>query len=561
MDTRPIATRLSSERSLAQARKWIDNCLHNHESCPDLKKTRLPKRVVEILDDATLRLVTSEDEAAYATLSYCWGGPQSFATISSNVQENSAMFTRSSLPQTLQDAVQVTESLGLKYIWIDSLCIIQDSLTDKEEEIPKMSQYYSNSHVTICAAAAETCNDGFFKPRGECKQHPDSGIPRDLLKLPFLCPDGELDTIYFREENPYISALEPINRRAWTLQELLLSPRVLIYGGRLLWQCHTVQHSDGGVEDWSMDNLGKEHRRVSSVILRSKASPDEKQGPDQDTNADGVVKPSARTPDELFGVWHHAIEEFSCRRLTFPEDKLPAVAGLAVSFQELLDDEYLAGLWRGNLARELLWSTWPNLQLLKPAKWRAPTWSWASVDNKVAFNRTPSTDARNLTRIVNCSVTPRSAASAFGEVAAGVLEIEAPVLSFENEESINHTLLKEYMFPGPVGYDVNWHRRILESNQASMRQVTSPGSNEDWVRPQKPLLLLMFEEPANEDGDSEMAKDNARTMYCHGLVLEDKGSGEYERVANFTRFSIEVAMSRQEWETTKRSMTQTVKIV
>ena len=332
MDTRPINTDPSSDRSLAQAQDWINDCLHNHDQCPDLVKTVLPKRVVEILDDGALRLSTSEVEAAYATVSYCWGGPQVCATTKSNLEHRSTGFSVSSLPQTLQNAVQVTRRLGLKYIWIDSLCIIQDATTDKEAEIPKMSQYYKNSYVTIYAASAETCNDGFLKTRGECEHHPNPGIPSDLLKLPILCPDGELDTIYFREESPYLSAFEPINRRAWTLQELLLSPRVLIYGSRQLWQCHTVQHSDGGIEDWSIDSLGKEHRRISNAVLQAKSNLDEKKTLEPGIDTGDIAATGIKESKEMFDVWHHAIEEFTCRSLTLPGDKLPSVAGLAVAF-------------------------------------------------------------------------------------------------------------------------------------------------------------------------------------------------------------------------------------
>ena len=305
-----------------------------------MPNSRLPTRVVKILDDEILELHAGEEFGLYTALSYCWEGVQRFATTLATIGRNSMGCKRSDLPQTLQDAILLTRMLGLQYIWIDSSCIIQDSVADKLQEIPNMSLYYKNAYVTICAGG-ESCNQGFLQIHDECEQHPGLGVTKHLLKLSYLCPDETVGTVYFYEESPYFLSWEPISRRAWTFQERLLSPRVLIYGSRLLWQCHSAQHSDGGVEDWSFDTSASDYRRLQINFTKVDES-SKKQPPKTDISSVQYIDSS----NDPFGSWYRAVHEFSRRQLTFPEDKLSAIAGFATEFSKLSGDEYLAGLWR-----------------------------------------------------------------------------------------------------------------------------------------------------------------------------------------------------------------------
>ena len=108
----------------------------------------------------------------------------------------------STLPATIQDAIIVTRKLGLRYLWVDALCIFQDSTSDKDAEIAKMDQIYQNARLTISAASAEKCQDGFLAPRS---WRGDFSLPISYSSIPFACPNGKTGNILLRESMIYYS--------------------------------------------------------------------------------------------------------------------------------------------------------------------------------------------------------------------------------------------------------------------------------------------------------------------------------------------------------------------
>jgi len=553
---RPINLNPSSEACITQAKTWVKDCIASHPQCPGLPESSLPTRVLKIVDDDTLQLYSGTEKALYATLSYCWGGPQTFSTTLSTIKNYETGFPVSELPQTLQDAVQVTRQLGLGYIWIDSLCIIQDSPADKSHEIPRMALYYKNAYITI-SASQESCHESFLSIADACEVHPETGIAKDLLTIPYVLPEGGVETIYFREESPYWLSWEPISKRAWTLQERILSPRVLMFGARTIWQCNSAQHSDGGNEDWSKDTRGSAYQRLQLDFTRSTSTPTENEG----NTSNDATTPRARTA--LYNIWYRAIHEYSSRALSYAEDKLPAVAGLAFEFSALSGDSYLAGLWRSQLPRELLWSTYPSLHLLKPPTYRAPSWSWASVDNDITFARFPPPDAKCLATIISCSVTPKSSESPFAEVSGGKLEIEGLVLQLDRER-LEEFVRTQYMVPAPKGKDYDWHRVLL--NLMSRGRPSEGEDKAEWKLPEEAVLLVLFAskdlendsrevteegsdkiEGTDEAGEGEVGekvedsetseKEETRgnnSALLYGLLIAPTGDGTHERIAAVT---------------------------
>lgn len=475
----------------------------------------LPTRVVELLGNDSLRLHTAGGKVTYTALSYCWGEPQTFATTLSSVAGHMQGFSLSALPQSLQDAIKVTTELGVKYIWIDSLCIIQDSPSDKAREISQMASVYSNAYVTNCAANAGTCSEGFLKSRGDVNSGLESSLGDDLMKMPYKCPNGDLGNILFREESPYLSMWEPISKRAWTLQERLLSPRTLIYGSRLIWQCHTAQYSDGGIEDWMFDVLGSGHRRFSSGAF----------GSTKPTRQTGIDFFSLR---QVFQVWYNTVQEYTRRELTLSTDKLPAIAGMAKAFHDITGDIYLAGLWKSNLAHDLMWSSNPATKFATPSVWRAPSWSWASIDNGVSFDKITE-DSTLLAKVLSCEVTPRSEQAPFGEISHGILEIDSPFKKADPEQ-VKEMMLDESMGPPPKDNDANlWNKAILNMIMSNGNQ--SHDDDSAWEPSESVWCLLLFSRNWHWDSSYERHKI-AQTCFS-GLVLEKvENEDRYRRIGS-----------------------------
>ena len=500
-----------SGESISQAKTWVDNCINNHPLCPGPETVQLPKRIIKIIDADNLQLQENEAsaKAMYSALSYVWGRVQTFATTLSTIESQKTGFLFADLPKTLQDAVSLTRQLGLEYIWIDSICIIQDSLSDRDVEIPKMSQYYSSSYITISAAIAESVEDGFLGPRDECEHHPDACLPKDLMKLPYICPAEEgkdkqaVGEILFREDSPYRLCDEPISKRAWTLQESVLAPRILSYGTRLLWQCHEGQWGDGGIDDWSFDQQSSGHRRIQ-----------------QEYPARNARKEGAGL-GEVYDAWQRIVHEYSYRHVTFPTDRLPALSGLATEYAKISGNQYLAGLWRGNLLRDLMWSTYPTLVLHRTKKWRAPSWSWASVENAITFDKLSPAPAIEMAEVLDCTVTPRLPSAPFGEITAATLKIRGFLATFTEDdpsgyEMIKRNLKRELECPdvaiGEGG--VKYRREML-----NMLHQTKEGESEgEWVPPKSMSLLVMFARPV--EGDTVERYTQGRQMKAVGS-LED----------------------------------------
>lgn len=511
----PINVRPGSDESISWARSQLKRCSSEHVDCPNEAMVPLPTRVVEILGDGDLRLATEQPDGLYATLSYCWGGAQRFQTTKDTLGAKSKKFNISVLPQTLQDAILLTQKLGLRYIWIDSLCIVQDDESDKLQELSNMERYYSTAHVTICAGG-EDCNAGFLAPHSGCEHHPESELPRDLLRMPVLYTtdegSAEITTLLFRPENTRVRRADAIEGRAWTLQERVLSARVLFYGyERSLWQCSSEIRGNGGNEDWKrlkpdglFDNF--DYQRIRAALLQGQAAVEGKE----------VVDLS-----KLQKLWYYTVEEYSCRALTNQGDKLPAITALASRFGVVFEDTPFAGLWGKDFLSQLLWSTFPRLGTV-PSHSGAPSWSWASVTNRVTYARLPSNPYVCVTDQIDLSCRPTT--STERAITDPVeLRIHAPVFTFgETGDSVIEQLLKqEYVLPSfsvsQLLFDMS------NENLAHMELWSSSApSNRNWTVPRgSALLFLAMEVKDGVESARNFAEGRFRAdqVKLHGLVL------------------------------------------
>jgi hypothetical protein len=145
------------------AQKWLQDCSQGkgkHAKCPQAVQTELPTRVIDI-EEMRLHCPAPEAKGLWVSLSHCWGGSSPLQTTTGNLESHMAGLP-GPFPQTFADAVAVTRMLGLRYLWIDSLCIIQDSHEDWVHESAHMATVYENAYVTISADAAKDSFQGFL---------------------------------------------------------------------------------------------------------------------------------------------------------------------------------------------------------------------------------------------------------------------------------------------------------------------------------------------------------------------------------------------------------------
>ena len=265
----------------------------------------------------------------------------------------------SSLPKTFQDAVNVTQWFEIKYLWIDSLCIIQDSNEDWERESKSMKHIYQNYFLNVAALNAVDVAGGLFADR-------NSNAVR-LLKVQ-LQWSRELKGDYrWVDHLSHIEDLKaPLMKRAWVFQERLLSPRVLYFGrSQMYWECQTLD----GCETFPENIPDVVHVKSTKRLL-------------QDENS-------------FFRAWGGIVRQYSIGKLTHISDKCIAFAGIVEEAQALTGSGYIAGFWRHNLEQQLLWGVLRRLSKNRPQSYLAPSWSWLSVDSVICVY-----DYRRCTRVI-----------------------------------------------------------------------------------------------------------------------------------------------------------------
>lgn len=341
--------------------------------------------MLELSDDEAkyLRVVVPDEGAAgrYAALSYCWGRSNHFVLTADTLEDLRNGFHLSQLPQTLQDAVRVTREIGLRYLWVDALCIFQGqdakAINDWNIEVAKMDNVYRNAFVTISAAAAQNASGGLF--RGSHCYLPfvsswASWGPREVALWARAT---------WRNDTPGFKS-EPINSRAWTLQENVLSSRVLFYTSfGLLWKCKREIIWVYSGESRACDSAG---RTKTGTIATSTENARFM------SNTSRYIFSMARDGNLTARSWELILELYTARNLTNPHDKLPALAAIAEKHSDSTGAEYLAGLWKPTFRQDLLWKHHPSFPLngvsdagnpMRGNEYRAPSWSWAAIDGVV----------------------------------------------------------------------------------------------------------------------------------------------------------------------------------
>lgn len=464
-----VESSTGSSVSMDTSKSWLNYCLEHHETCALESKPWIPSRLVKIDYgdlgwDITLCITTDlPPSMKYVSLSHCWGKAKILILTKANFKKLQQGINFSELSKTFQDAVNTTFSLGYRYLWIDSLCIIQDDVNDWNIEALKMQDVYSNSVVTIAATSSPDGTYGCFRDR-EIRELVPCRIRAPLEKLGDLWEShlgssvSDVDSLFEEIKTA------PLNTRAWVFQERFLAPRMLHFTNRqILWSCRQAEACEANPgfqvlkEPWINDTLFTEGHRAK---LKS---------------------------DFINGFWEPIVTYYSKLNLTQGTDKLPALAGIAQWVQQNTGNTYVAGLWKTGIITHLLWEVVDQGSLeRRPAVYRAPSWTWASIGSSIKMSMQPRISTywkyrgseesvrAQLAEVVDIQLQYK--ASPFGEVTGGYLRVRCNRLLAMSRKLFNgghpSSALSQMELLGDTG-----HRNLLCSFD-----VLSDSDRYYWLR-------------------------------------------------------------------------------
>jgi hypothetical protein len=399
-----------SEEAVRTIKKWLQGCLDSHKECKEAAQPTLPTRVLDLEPHEPRVWETNGVKGKYIALSHCWGTEKGLTATRLSMRMLKKKINVGALLKTFRDAIFVARALGVRYLWVDSLCIIQDSVEDWTRESANMRDVYRNSFLTIVVAGSPSDAHGFLGPR-QYNSTVESGASDNKKSIAF-------------RRHPHSGPLEPLYTRAWTFQERFLSPRMIKFKRQELeWHCRARKTCECG-------HYGDLHSTVHNTPRFVFAY-------------SGL---STGTPEQVHEIWRHSIVRgYSGLSLTKPGDKLPALSGLASLARERIPAaNYLAGLWESDPIQGLQWYCESGA-----ARYRHPgdyrqfqerrlTWSWVSVPGPVAYSR-PRLDGSRVTRLANPSIQILEAkcdatgSDPHGQITTAKLVIRAPITRVQKQ--------------------------------------------------------------------------------------------------------------------------------
>jgi len=389
-----------SPGSLQTVKRWIKECDEGHD-CTSNSKSDLPRRLLDVRNDSVrVHEITEADKGTkYACLSHCWGYPPNSILRSTLATFNDyrQAIPWEKLPKTFRDAISFTRKLGVPFLWIDSLCIVQDDKDKKDwhEQSANMANIYRNAYITLAATAAKDADGGLYTPHDHPVSH-QIGSP--ILNVHF--PDGTERQLFARRSFDHDVTSWPLLKRGWVYQERLLSPRVLHFvDEEVIWECNHAITCECGRE-----NL--EHAMERARITDSSRP-----------NEFSCIGPHSWHPAPL-DRWYQIVGEYCALSLTNPSDIYPALSGIAKFFAAEIEDDYIAGMWRRTLVSNLLWYFTGREPQPSKSEWRAPSWSWASSGHHSDFRVLPTTE--ELASVIEVTSQPSGVDLTGGLIAASL---------------------------------------------------------------------------------------------------------------------------------------------
>jgi hypothetical protein len=364
-----IANSTSSDQSIELARSWLTRCQISHGKCSQLTQQLkwYPTRLMDVgvNNDSQWRLISPRIDgihpSKYMTLSYRWGSRPFPALKRSTMSAFFGGLPIEDLPATFRDTIMICRRFSVRYLWIDALCIQQDSEEDWTKESTKMRDVYANSTCNIAAVASMDPYGGLFRHRA----------PADILPVLLQASwDGCSGSDYLIWDSDYetrqVSKAE-LHQRGWVFQERLLTPRTVHFtDSQIFWECSIDFRCEGFPQGLPFYSPLKDFEYLMT---------------------NNQLKALDVMPYEALNCWINIIQHYSSCALTKSGDRLIALSGLAHLFEERLgeSDVYFAGHWKSRLAESLDW------RIEKPGRklsnYIAPSWSWASVNTAIFMTK------------------------------------------------------------------------------------------------------------------------------------------------------------------------------
>ena len=305
----------------------------------------------------------------YVALSHCWGGTNTAILKKDTLSTMIGGIDWSQLPKTFQDAIYVTRCLGFRYLWIDSLCIVQDSPEDWSKESGTMHAVYANCVLTIAASWGNDSDTGLFIERKPLDQQP-CRVFKDACTGIYIQPNIT-DPARFSISHK----VQPLEKRAWAVQERYLPARILSYGSfELQWDC-LESH---GSESWPT----RLRRRAETMIAEDIPGHWMYEPENTALRQISLLKTRSGRSDldymiDFYSHWTHILENYTRARLTVQSDVLVAFSGVTKNVEKWTGLTNIFGMWKELLPLDLLWERVDQgYQTIRYPSY--PTWSWAS---------------------------------------------------------------------------------------------------------------------------------------------------------------------------------------
>ncbi|KAF4416315.1 hypothetical protein FACUT_12676 [Fusarium acutatum] len=488
------------------AKRWLQTCKDRHDCGSASEDGWYPKRLIHVGDERQYpRLIISENErpeGCYAALSHCWGEDPKFLMLTSgNLLDFRSEIQLQKLPASFRDAIITCRRIGIPYIWIDSLCILQSGVGSHEDWLSHsedMHLVYHNCALNISIDVSGNPHEGAFRsrnptylqdcyvwsplyapPESSSRNEHEIGDDTESTNLWTVC------AIFTADDFSWARVDLPLSDRAWVFQERLLSPRTLHFGSdRISWECdrsrNLTEYLPEGVSDdrwYGFDCLAQ-----NAFSVREKA--------------------------DLFTYYYDLVFPYTNRQLSHPDnDKLVAFAAVARRCISWFGSDYCAGIFRSTMPQGLLWEMSAVGRLGRSKAYRAPSWSWASLDCRVRFDILDD-EGTVLVDVVNAAVELVDPNNQFGQVKSASLILTGPLVASDA------LILK----------DADDEDFVAEGHTLGISADTVDLWEEDerkaWLISQKNMYLLAVLETSNKP-------------HTYGLLVQKNDDGTFTRAGNW----------------------------